>query len=719
VVPESASLAPLKIGDRGVRLAVGAGIAWLVLFIVLIAVTEARPRMSDALVDVTYLSPIILAVALSIWTATVTGGRTRAAWTLLSISTGLWLTGEVVWLYYTYLTSLGPPTVSIADFFYLSSYVVALPAILVGVGGAGHLRQLRGLLDAGLLALGLGTIGWELAIVPALPEEPRLADFVAFAYPLLGVAIVTTLAAVGVAGHHRVPSWGVLVGAAFAASGVTDAIYAYSIAQQDGESNWLNVGWQVEAVLFSLGAVVAIRCPVGELPDRRRNRDLTAWPLVVAATAATGLILADRLPDGGLTTKTLVILLLLFAGLLARQLLVIRDGTRMAAKLEVALREQERLAVTDSLTGVYNRRFFQETLDDEAARAGRAGHPLSLLLVDLDEFKKINDNYGHPAGDAALVQVADRIRRSVRPSDVVARYGGEEFVCLLPSAGEAAAVEVAERVRRSVSDRAVALGRGRHVELTSSVGLATAGTHGGRPLGDTEGLVHDADAALYRAKAYGRNQVVSARALADTHVDNDSDLPPALVWLADRIDAKISAHEHSTAVARWSLLVAERLGLAPDARERVAAAGRLHDIGKVSVAEAILRKAAPLDEEEWEVLRRHPDESARLLTELGQRPDLAEVAIAHHERFDGRGYPRRLAGHAIPIEARIVAVTDAWAAMRADRPYARALTEEAARQQLIEGRGSQFDPDVADVFLTLVAEGTVGDLASLWWSPTP
>jgi HD-GYP domain-containing protein (c-di-GMP phosphodiesterase class II) len=294
---------------------------------------------------------------------------------------------------------------------------------------------------------------------------------------------------------------------------------------------------------------------------------------------------------------------------------------------------------------------------------------------------------------------------------VVARYGGEEFGCLLPGVGEEVAIEIAEQIRQSIGRAEVAVGQGRSVRLSASLGVATAGTRGARPVTDSDGLVNDADAALYRAKANGRNRVVAAGMLTDP-VDADPDLPIGLVWLADRIDAQLSSHEHSTAVSRWSLLVAERLGLDMAALRRATAAGRLHDIGKVSVADSVLRKALPLTTAEWEELRRHPSESARLLTDLGQRPDLAAVVGAHHERFDGTGYPLGLAGEQIPIEARIVAVTDAWAAMLADRPYAPALALLDARAEVERGRGSQFDPVVADAFLTLVDEGLVGDLAA-------
>ncbi|MEV0718388.1 diguanylate cyclase [Asanoa sp. NPDC050611] len=705
---DAASLASFARRDRAMRWAVGVGVGWLVVFVVLLVVAQVHP--STAVVDLPYLVPIVAAVGLSAVAALVTRGRTRVAWILLAVSNALWLTGEVIWVYYTYVLQRGPPVVSIADYFYLASYIAAIPAILVGIGSSGHLRHIRGLLDAGLLALGLGTIGWQVAISPSLPQAPRVADIVAFAYPLFGVALVTLLAAVGLAGRHRLPVWAMLVGAGFAVAGITDSVYAYTIAAQNIDSNWINIGWQIEAVLFGLGAVAAIRRPEPEARERARSRDLTAVPLVIAALAAVGLLVADRLDQGPITGGTLAILLALFAGLLSRQLLIIRDRTRLATQLRAALREQERLAITDGLTGVYNRRFFQEMLRIEAERADRAETPLSLVLLDLDEFKKVNDGYGHPAGDTVLAQIADRIRGSVRASDIVARYGGEEFGCLLPGVNEEVAIEIAEQIRQAIGRTEVGVGQGRSVRLTSSLGVATAGTRDSHPLTDPDGLVNEADAALYRAKATGRNRVVAAGMLVDP-VYADPDLPIGLVWLADRIDAQLSPQEHSTAVSRWSLLVGERLGLDMAALRRVAAAGRLHDIGKVSVADSVLRKALPLTPAEWAQLRRHPEESARLLTELGGRPDLGAVVAAHHERFDGTGYPHGLAGTRIPIEARIVTIADAWAAMLADRPYARSLTAAEARAEIERCRGTQFDPAVADVFLQLVGEGLIGDLA--------
>ncbi|GAA2357212.1 hypothetical protein Cme02nite_50770 [Catellatospora methionotrophica] len=204
----------------------------------------------------------------------------------------------------------------------------------------------------------------------------------------------------------------------------------------------------------------------------------------------------------------------------------------------------------------------------------------------------------------------------------------------------------------------------------------------------------------------------SARRERTTPVDSEGTLPQDLVWMADKIDAVLSEREHGTAVARWAEQTAARLGLDRRTQLRAAAAGRLHDVGKMSIDESLLAKPGRLTADEWVQMRRHPDEGARLLVEMN-RPDLAPLVAAHHERYDGNGYPRGLAGADIPVEARIIAVCDAWATMRVDRRYARALGVGEARKELEAGRGTQFDPRAVDAFLGLADEGAIDEPALL------
>jgi diguanylate cyclase (GGDEF)-like protein len=494
----------------------------------------------------------------------------------------------------------------------------------------------------------------------------------------------------------------VLVGAAFGVAAATDTGYTRAVVLNTyGDSSWLNLGWQVQAVLLCLAAVVAMRRVEGASQRPEADRDLAILPALIAVLVVAAVAIFDKIRLGNLSNFTFAVSMLLFLGLLVRQSIAIRDRTRLAQQLRTA-------ADTDVLTGLHNRRFFEKVLAVEASLAARRQIPISLIMADLDNFKAVNDIYGHSAGDAVLVQTADRIRRSVRADDLVSRYGGEEFTCLLRGADQITALGVAEHIRMAISGAPLAIpDRADTVQLSASLGVGTADGRG-QPAGiDVDDLLKSADRALYQAKASGRNRVVSSDRLTWLERDGEREIPAALIWLSDQIDAMLGDHEHAAAVSRWCPTIGARLGLDRTGQRRAGVAGRLHDVGKLGIGRSLLTKPATLDADEWAVMRRHPEEGARIVTELMDRPDLAPLVAAHHEWYDGSGYPRGLAGQDIPIEARIIAVCDAWATMLVNRPYARARSGDEARAQLILGRGSQFDPVVVDTFLSLVDEGVI------------
>jgi diguanylate cyclase (GGDEF)-like protein/PAS domain S-box-containing protein/putative nucleotidyltransferase with HDIG domain len=381
----------------------------------------------------------------------------------------------------------------------------------------------------------------------------------------------------------------------------------------------------------------------------------------------------------------------------------ISDRKHAEHELEQALVEKERLAVTDGLTGLRNRRFFDELLSLECERSARHRSELSLVLVDLDRFKQINDRYGHHAGDLVLCEVARRLCDTMRSSDVVVRHGGEEFAIVLAGSSLAEATKAAERIRVAIGGQRVAV-TGRAVAVTASLGVATMPW----PAQSNDDLLRRADRALYRAKRLGRNQVQVDQAQADMGLivrDTGSPVLEYLQNLADEIDGRQTGSIHSAAMASWASRIAEALGADHEEQERVMLAARFHDIGKIVVPDAILLKPGSLTDEEWQVMREHPEQGARLVQLAPESEEVAPIIVAHHERPDGTGYPAGIAGEQIPLGARIVAVCDAWSAMIADRPYRRALTEAEAIEQLQRGKGTQFDPAVVDVFIRLEQAG--------------
>jgi diguanylate cyclase (GGDEF)-like protein/putative nucleotidyltransferase with HDIG domain len=350
------------------------------------------------------------------------------------------------------------------------------------------------------------------------------------------------------------------------------------------------------------------------------------------------------------------------------------------------------LAELDPLTGLRNRRGFEQGLENRRA-------PLALVICDLDHFKRVNDTLGHPVGDEVLRRFADLLRACTREDDVAVRLGGEEFALVLSGVGEREALAVAERLRRKVA----ATFRDFPVPISVSVGIAD----GARDAG-AEAMVRAANRALYAAKRLGRDRCVvhhaETLAMLDALADERAgEQLAAAMLLAETLDLRdVATARHSETVGRYAEAIAGELGLAPDHVERVRVAGVLHDIGKLGISDAVLLKPSRLESHEWQEIQRHPEIGARILEHANLR-DVATWVLSHHERIDGTGYPRALAGPAIPLEGRILAVADAYEAMTADRPYRSALTEDEARAELRRGAGTQFDPLVVEAFERVLA----------------
>ncbi len=355
------------------------------------------------------------------------------------------------------------------------------------------------------------------------------------------------------------------------------------------------------------------------------------------------------------------------------------------------------LAEHDPLTGLRNRRGLQEHIDAEIARTGT----VAVMVCDLDNFKRVNDTLGYVEGDEALRRFAGVLAAA---GGLAARLGGEEFAVVLPGCDEAAALAAGERVRSEVA----AVFHDFPWPVTTSVGVAVTGPG----CQDASQLLRAATRAVFGAKRLGRDRCVAYHAEAlesllgtlDETGETREQLAAAML-LAETLDMRdVGTARHSQTVGRYAEEIARELGV-PDAHvERVRAAGVLHDIGKLGVADAVLKKPGKLTDEEWAEMRRHPELGARILDHANLR-DISAWVLAHHERIDGRGYPHGLAGDVIPLEARILAVADAYEAMTADRAYRAALGHDAAQQELRDGSGTQFDPEVVEAFLAVLTRG--------------
>ena len=385
-------------------------------------------------------------------------------------------------------------------------------------------------------------------------------------------------------------------------------------------------------------------------------------------------------------------------------------------EIAAALVDTHDRATVDRLTGVANRQSLLAALFAEAERASRYGRPLSVAFVDIDHFKTVNDTYGHAVGDIVLRGVAQAIAANLRTSDMIGRYGGEEFMLILTETNIEEGAALTEKLRTLVQRQRFAIEGAGDIAVTISIGIA--GGSGSQLRMDT--LVRDADAAMYSAKSLGRNQTY-----VFAEPDDDARVPRAPISAAGRAraveigqrarDASMAAltsvldplphyrGQPSALIASIVVSLARQLQLSDAEIDRLRVAALLHDVGKIAVPEEILEKPSALTSAEWRTVVQHPRIGQVILEQAAALKDAVPIILHHHERYAGHGYPFGLRANEIPLGARIVAIADAYDAMTNDRPYKRAISHDQAIAELRRHSGTQFDPELVDLFCDLYA----------------
>lgn len=346
-------------------------------------------------------------------------------------------------------------------------------------------------------------------------------------------------------------------------------------------------------------------------------------------------------------------------------------------KLLESEKELVYLSYHDQLTGLYNRRFFEEELSRLDVPRNL---PISLVMADVNGLKLINDSFGHKAGDDLLKNISKIIKEGCREDDIIARLSGDEFVIVLPRTDEIQAEAIVERLKSIQLKDEFLKEKNMNMELSISFGV---GTKYAKDI-NMQDVLKLAEDRMYTHKLFVGPSMRSR----------------TIETIIKALYEKNRREEqHSTRVSILCQDIGVKLGMNEDRIKELESVGLLHDIGKIAINETILDKPGKLTEDEWEQIKKHPEIGYRILSTVNEMSQIAEYVLYHHERYDGKGYPKGLKGEEIPLVSRIISVADAYDAMASDRPYRNALSEEEIVKELIKNSGTQFDPKIVRILV--------------------
>ncbi len=375
-------------------------------------------------------------------------------------------------------------------------------------------------------------------------------------------------------------------------------------------------------------------------------------------------------------------------------------GTKQEQQKKTLLK----LAITDGLTGLNNQTYFYSILEEHLEKAKKSGSSLGLIMMDIDDFKMINDVYGHEYGDAILRGTGKLLNDLAEEGQFVCRCGGDEFAIIIPNADNTAIEKVAEHFKKGINE----LGQ-RYFpkEVHEKISLSMGISEFPHLSSNKDELFSQADTALYHAKNLGKDKIHFYQDIMKQLRKGISSDHQQLIGAFKALLSTISAKDkytlgHSERVSVYASKIGEALGLSPKEICTLQYAGLLHDIGKIEIPKSILNKTGRLTDEEFALIRMHPVYSENILEPLNELGQLLLYVRNHHERFDGKGYPDGLAGEQISLGARILCVADSYDAMISERPYSPRKTINQAVDELKCCAGSQFDPEITRIFISIL-----------------
>lgn len=385
------------------------------------------------------------------------------------------------------------------------------------------------------------------------------------------------------------------------------------------------------------------------------------------------------------------------------------------------LSKLEELSLKDVETEVYNHKYLIERLNSELVRAKRYALAISVVMIDVDYFNSINDLYGHACGDKILKELAKYLKQFVRGMDIVTRYGGEEFVIILPDTDKQSAVCFAERLLNDIENH-IFDQQDKKLKLKVSIGIANF-PEDDSCISESYNILHLVDKAVFIAKERGGGRLVTLDGKevekytggTQENVENmkqrlskiekrmHQTFLESIYAFAKTIEAKdCYTGEHCEQMVSLVVAIGKKLNLSENEMDNLKHAAMLHDLGKIGIPDEILLKKEKLTDDEYAIIKKHPQTGAEIIRHLHFLKDVSPIVLYHHERFDGLGYCSGLKGKEIPLGARIIAIADVYQALTSDRPYRKAYSIEEALKILKDGSGTQFDPEIVKVFLEII-----------------
>ena len=662
--------------DPRARVPMGIGVALLATgFLALAAhvVFDFGGSETDELFTTWVYNGMLLGAAILCFARAALVEGERLVWTLVGLGLTAWTAGEIYyWVAFSEAATVPIPSAADACYlaFYAITYVGLIRLIRIRVGAVSGSQWLDGVIVASAVAAAAVALFME-PIVKAGTEGDSLAIATNLAYPIGDLALLALVVTATAFTNWR-PGLGLaLLGTGLATLAVSDGLYLMQSANETYvEGGLLDLAWPLGALLIAISAWV--RPGVGRLSEPSAVR--MAMIPALAGLIAIGVLFSERVDPLPLLASVLS---------LATLLCVVVRMTLSFRESQASLAWTTEVASTDVLTGLGNRRRLMIDLEAAGADTPEHGRLHLFALFDLDGFKSYNDAFGHPAGDALLARLGDRLRSAARDRGTAYRLGGDEFCILV----ECTAAEVDALVGAGLGALS-AQGDG------FSVGASQGSVLIPSEASDAESALVLADQRMYANKSSDR--ISAGTQSRDVLVTALRERQPYL-------------HAHLTDVAERAIQVADELELSAEQRDEVTRAAQLHDTGKMAIPDAILNKPEPLDESEWDFVRSHTLIGERIISSAPALVPVARLVRSSHERWDGDGYPDGLREEEIPLGSRIVSVCDAFESMTADRPYGERRPAAEAMAELRRCAGTQFDPAVVAAFETVLRRGSARD----------